>query len=143
MKKVLFALVAAVAMFMSSCTSTKVLTPSYNLANEPVEVNVKANLQVGGQVTATVEYLQLGMMIVNIKHNGVKCTKFLNVSSGKGLSRMDKLAKAKAAVNACAVEGTNYDFVVAPIYTLETKNGFNYKMTVKGYGAKVNGVSAH
>lgn len=139
MKKYLFLFVAAMGMLMTSCKSINVEQGSYPITNAAVQADLRPQFEVGSMVTTTVHFSKIGKFIFKAdfdKNKTINCASF----GAKFFDRfLDPLGNLRGAIMYKAIEGTNYDVVLGPVYTVE-RDGIKYTVTMKGYGAKYKGI---
>lgn len=149
MKK-LFLLSCASALFLSSCVSTNkgfqsspVIIQDVQL--DPIKADIKVDTEVKLKGASSSTYFLIFRLDGDDKiADGIKYSSETGGSIFEALNpfrafRLARLSKVRGAAAFKALEGTDYDVLVHPSYTITTKNYLiaqMYQVEVTGYGAK-------
>lgn len=125
----LLATVSSAALF--GCATTNISQPSSPITSI-VQAPLKADIKVGQKITGEAKSTQI-FGIFNIGPS--KFADGVDYGTGGQLSLFDSFAPVKAAAAYEATTNSSSDVIVAPRYTIETKNYFIFKTTT----ATVNG----
>ena len=125
----LLATVSSAALF--GCATTNISQPSSPITSI-VQAPLKADIKVGQKITGEAKATQI-FGIFNFGPS--KFADGVDYGTGGQLSLFDSFSPVKAAAAYEATTNSSSDVIVAPRYTIETKNYFIFKTTT----ATVNG----
>ena len=131
----LLATVSSLALF--GCATKNISQPSSPIFSR-VEAPLKANIKVGQKITGEAKATQI-FGIFNFGPS--KFADGVDYGTGGQLSLFDSFSPVKAAAAYEATTNSSSDVIVAPRYTIETKNYFIFKTTtatVNGYKGTIN-----
>jgi len=138
MKQSLLLVVSSV-FYLFGCSTLTVSQPSSRLVSQ-VEAPLKSDVKVGQKISGTAQAIQLfGLFEFGPK----KSADGVNYRSGGLPSLFDSFSAIQAAAAHQAVTNTNADVIVAPRYTIDTKDYLLFKTTtatVTGYKGVLNKV---
>lgn len=132
-------LIAISLFYLWGCSTLTVSQPSSRLVSQ-VEAPLKSDVKVGEKISGTAQATQLFGLF---EFGPNKTAKGINYRSGGLPSLFDSFSAIQAAAAYQAVISTNADIIVAPRYTIETKNYLIFKVTtatVTGYKGVLNKV---
>ena len=132
-------LIAISFFYLWGCSTLTVSQPSSRLVSQ-VEAPLKSDVKVGEKISGSAEATQLFGLF---EFGPNKMAKGMSYRSAGLPSLFDSFSAIQAAVAYQAVMSTNADIIVAPRYTIETKNYVIFKVTtatVTGYKGVLNKV---
>jgi uncharacterized protein YceK len=138
--KSLVVLTAIATLTLSGCATTHVSQPSSPIQSK-VEAPLRADLSIGNKIYGSAKNIQI-LGLFNFGPS--KFADGVNYGAGSEVSMFDKYAPVKAAAAYEATTKTKADVIIAPKYTVETKDYFLFNITtakVDGFKGSLNGVS--
>lgn len=138
----LMTLTAAAMLSLSACASTH-----QGVASAPLHVKLKnyqvANIKAGEKVTAESNAkVILGFITLSDDNKYADGVNYAGENGIPGMSMFDSTSKVKSAAAYKAVQQSNADVLLAPVYETEVNDYFlwkDVKATVKAYSGKIVG----
>ena len=122
---------------LTGCATTNISQPSSPI-DSVVKAPLKADIKVGQRITGEAKSPQI-FGIFNFGPS--KFADGVDYGTGGQISLFDSFSPVKAAAAYEATSNSSSDVIVAPRYTIETKNYFIFKTTtatVNGYKGTIN-----